>query len=143
MQGAALRDAVLGSDVSYEDLTGEGGLLLDYAATRAEDEVIDGRPMFVVELEAVTGDVAYASQRIWIDQELLYARRSELYARNGRLIKTVEALEVRNVDGRNLPVRIRIEDRLRRNTATEFILDEIQLNADLDPRLFSVEGLAL
>ncbi len=38
---------------------------------------------------------------------------------------------------------MRIEDRLKRNTATEFLLDEIDLNADLDPRLLSVESLVL
>ena len=52
LQGSALRQNMAGSDISYEDLTGNRNRKDNYTATFAGDETIDGRACFHILLEA-------------------------------------------------------------------------------------------
>ncbi len=141
LRGSALRDSVMGSDMSYEDLTSGGGLLSDYRVTLAGTETVEGVETFRLELEARSRSVPYASQTIWVDTSRFVGVLTHLYSRSGDLIKVSRALEFTERDGRIFPVRVRIEDRLRRDTYTEFVFDEIEVSISIDPSLFSLEEL--
>ncbi len=52
LQGAALRDSVMGSDFSYEDLTGGKSLVDDYTVELGGNEPIDGSDCYRLELKA-------------------------------------------------------------------------------------------
>lgn len=141
LRGSALRDSVMGSDMSYEDLTAVGGILEDYEVELAGIEEIDGRPAFRIELEAKSRDVPYASQTVWVDTDRYVGLQVHMYSRSGDLIKVFQALEFTQQAGKIFPVRMRIEDTLRRNTFTEFVYDEIRVDIPVDPALFSLEEL--
>ena len=78
LQGQALRESMLGSDVSYEDLTGGRTILDDYTAVLEGREEVDDHDTWRVTLEARVRDVAYPLQTLWIDTELYLAWRTEL-----------------------------------------------------------------
>jgi outer membrane lipoprotein-sorting protein len=141
LQGAALRQSMLGSDVSYEDMTGNRGYLETYDVSLAGREEIDGNPCYVLELEATSRDVAYPRQKVWVDTELYVMRRAEQYALSGRLLKVVEVQELMRQAGKVFPSHLTIRDQLKRDTRTEFILEEAEIGIDLPPRIFSVEEL--
>ena len=141
LRGSALRDSVMGSDMSYEDLTAGGGILADYDADLAGIEEVAGNRAYRIELEARTRDVAYARQTIWIDEERYVGLRTHMYSRSGDLLKVMDALEFEEQEGKIFAVRFRIEDRLRRDTYTEFVLDEIQIDVPIDDDRFSLEEL--
>src|SRR6056297_256863 len=50
LRGSALRDSVMGSDMSYEDLTAGGGILADYDADLAGIEEVAGNRAYRIEL---------------------------------------------------------------------------------------------
>lgn len=50
LQGAALRESMLGSDVSYEDMTGGRTILDTYNVTLRGTETVNGRHCYVVDL---------------------------------------------------------------------------------------------
>ncbi len=52
LQGAALRQSVLGSDLSYEDMTEEKTTLDDYDVTLDGSETISGRDCYILTLTA-------------------------------------------------------------------------------------------
>ena len=52
LQGSALKESVMGSDFSYEDMTGEGDLLDQYEVTLLGEQMVDGRRHYHLELEA-------------------------------------------------------------------------------------------
>jgi outer membrane lipoprotein-sorting protein len=141
LQGAALRQSMLGSDVSYEDMTGNKGYLDTYEVSLTGREDVNGNPCHVLELEAISRDVAYPRQKIWVDAELYVMRKAEQFALSGRLLKVMDVQELLRTSGKVFPSHITVRDQLKRNTRTEFIIEEAEINIDLPSRIFSVEEL--
>ncbi len=141
IQGAALRDSLLGSDVSYEDMTGNRGLRDDYTLTLMGQEGVGGYSTYKIKLEAKTSTIPYPMQIIFVDSEEYVMRRAEQFARNGRLLKVTEVLETMNVDGLIFPSRVRITDQTRRSEGTEMVFREAQIGVTLPANIFSLEEL--
>ena len=142
LQGQALRESMLGSDVSYEDLTGGRTLLDTYFAVLQGCETINGHDTWRVSLEARTSDVAYPGQVIWIDTELHVSRRTELYSLNGRLLKTIVYDRIEEIDGHWIPMRSVISDELRQHSSTTIEIDSAEIGLTLDDNVFSLEELS-
>lgn len=142
LQGAALREGMLGSDVSYEDLTGGKTLLETYTVALEGTETVDGHPCYVVTMEARRRNVAYPRQTVWVDQEIFVGRRSEYFSLNGRLLKTITASEIELVDDTYIPTHLVVSDALKRNSSTTIEIDEIELGLRLRDDLFSLEELS-
>ncbi len=141
LQGAALRDAVLGSDMSYDDMTGGKTLLKSYKATLEGTESIDGRPCWRVSLEATGRDVPYYRQTLWVDKELWIFRKAQKFARSGTLLKELQVNEIRSVAGRNVVTRMTLRDSLRRGSSTEVAIRDIEIDRPLPPKIFSLGEL--
>lgn len=142
LQGAALREGMLGSDVSYEDLTGGRTLLQTYAVALEGTEPVDGHPCYIITMEARRRNVAYPRQTVWVDQEIFVGRRSEQYSLNGRLLKTNTAGEIELVDDTWVPTHMVISDELKRNSSTTIEIDQIELGIPLRDDMFSLEELS-
>ena len=141
LQGAALRDSLLGSDVSYEDMTGGRGLDEDYRFNLLGRERVGGHDAYKIELEARGANVPYPKQIMWVDSSEFVLRKSEQYARSGRLLKELEVLETMTVNGLTFPSRIKITDKTRRSSGTEMIIEEAEIGVDLPRNIFSLEEL--
>ena len=142
LQGAALRESLLGSDVSYEDMTGNRGILDDYSAELEGTEEVTGRNSYVVYLTARTRDIAYPLQRLWIDSEDFVMLQSEQYALSGKLIKRTTTLSTTQQRGKIFPTEILIEDQLKRNSSTTVVLESITIDGDIPDSVFSLELLS-
>ncbi len=141
LQGAALRDAVLGSDMSYEDMTGGKSMRKSYRPTLEGTEAVAGRPCYRVSLEATSRNVPYYRQTLWVDTEIFLFRRVHKFARSGTLLKEIEVEEIRTIAGRNVATRMRLRDSLKRNSSTVFVLDAIEIDRPLPPKIFSLGEL--
>ena len=142
LQGAALKESVMGSDFSYEDLTGEKSVLDLYDAKLLGSETLEGREHHLVELKAKGRGVAYPLQKLWVDARAFIPRKAEYYALSGRLLKTLEVLETRQVAGRTVMSRAIMRDAMKRNSSTEFRIDRIKLDEPLPANIFSLEALS-
>ena len=142
LQGAALRDSLLGSDISYEDMTGGRGLADDYRFTLLGEERIEGRRAYKVELEARSTNVPYAKQILWVDAERFVMLRSEQFARNGRKLKVTEVLETTETDGYIFPSHLRVTDQTRRSSGTEMEITSARIDVQLPRGIFSLEELS-
>ena len=142
LQGSALKEAVMGSDFSYEDLTGEKSVLDLYNVRLLDSEQLGGREQHLLELKAKGRGVAYPLQKLWVDAVEFIPRRAEYYALSGRLLKTLEVLEVRQVAGRSVMSRAIMRDALKKNSSTEFRVDRVKLDQPLPKNLFSLEALS-
>ncbi|MBW1848647.1 MAG: outer membrane lipoprotein-sorting protein, partial [Deltaproteobacteria bacterium] len=101
--GHLLRQSVMGSDLSYEDITENDKLRELYAATIEGNEEFSGRKCVVINLTAKEKDVAYHSRKIWVDKERWLPIKEERFARSGRLLKTFEITDVFKQDNRWYP----------------------------------------
>ncbi|MBN1886027.1 MAG: outer membrane lipoprotein-sorting protein [Candidatus Krumholzibacteriota bacterium] len=141
ISGHLLRQSVMGSDLSYEDVTENTELVEKYDAAVVGEEEIEGRACWVVEMTAKVPDVAYHSRKIWVDEERWLALREERFARSGKLLKTTRITEVFRTDGRWYPRRMVFKDALARGDGTEFIIDDIDFETEVPDYLLTKAAL--
>ena len=142
ISGHMLEQGFMGSDFSYQDMMESDKLTELYTFTLLEEETFNERPCYVLEANAVPGQkVSYYRRVTWIDKERFVGLKEELYAESGRLLKTSEVQEIEEIEGRWLPVQTIMENKLRKDTYTQFIIDEIELNPELDENMFSLQSL--
>lgn len=143
LQGAALRNAVAGSDMSYEDMTGGKSILDQYNVESMAEESIDGVLCWVIKIKAKVNDIPYPVQKLWINKTTYALRKSEAYSVAGKLLKIVDVLKYATVAGFFIPVHMVIQDALKKNTKTELILENVRINEALDPAIFSLQNLSM
>jgi len=141
ISGHMLRQSVMGSDLSYEDMMDDRKLIEVYNAKVIGNENIDGRQTWVLELTAKADDVAYAKRKIWIDTERFVPLKEELFARSGQLLKSSTMSNVIKVDGRWFPATIVYKDVLKQGDGTEFKITSVKFNQDIPDYIFTKAAL--
>lgn len=141
ISGHMLRQSVMGSDLSYEDMMEDRKLTDIYAAELTGEDVIDSRKAFILELTAIVSDVAYYSRKIWIDVERYVPLREDLFARSGQLLKQTTLSDVRQIDGRWFPFTMQFKDMLKQGDGTEFSITSIKFDQNIPDHIFSKASL--
>ena len=137
ISGHMLRQSVMGSDLSYEDMMENPRLAVLYQADVIADTVLLERPCYILSLKAKSDGVTYAERKLWVDKERMIALREERFAKSGKLLKVIEVTEIMMVDTRWYPKRVLFRDNLQKGQGTEFIIDEIAFNAEIPANIFS------
>lgn len=132
----------MGSDFSYEDMTGERELIDLYRPRLVGTITEGGRKLYVLELEARERGVAYPRQKMWVDAERLVLARAEYFSLSQRLLKSLEVLETAEVAGKTVPVRLIMRDEMKKSSSTEFAVTSLQINRPLPRGVFSLESLS-
>lgn len=141
ISGHMLRQSVMGSDLSYEDMMEDRKLQDIYYAEVIGNEVIDGRKTWIVEMTAKADDVAYAKRKAWIDAERFVPLKEELYAKGGQLLKRSILSDIENIDGRWFPRTIVYKDMLKQGEGTEFKMTSIKFNQEIPEYIFTKAAL--
>jgi outer membrane lipoprotein-sorting protein len=141
ISGHMLRQSVMGSDLSYEDMMEDPRLTVLYTATVAGEEAVDGRICWILDLVARGGDVAYFKRRVWVDKERFVVLKEERFAKSGKLLKTTVIKSVERQGGRWVPTRIVFKDALKEGAGTEFVLEAIEFNAQIPGYVFTKASL--
>jgi len=141
ISGHMLKQSVMGSDLSYEDMMEDPKLLNLYEANVIEEETFLDRPCWVLELTAKVEDISYHSRKIWVDKERYVSLKEERFARSGKLLKVFEVKEVRSIQNRWVPVRMVFKDALKSGKGTEYFIESIEFNADIPESLFTKASL--
>ncbi|NLW09041.1 MAG: outer membrane lipoprotein-sorting protein [Firmicutes bacterium] len=142
ISGHMLNQGIMGSDFSYQDLMEADKLIDLYKFELLGEEEFNGRPCYVLEGTAAPGkEVSYYQRKSWIDKERFVGLREELYARSGRLLKVMTVTKVAEVEGRWFPLESVMEDKLRKDTRTEFVVKEIEFNPEIPEGTFTLENL--
>ena len=141
ISGHMLRQSVMGSDLSYEDMMEDKKMSDSYHASVSGSEVFDDRDCWVVELTAKTKDLAYEMQKLWVDKKRSIPLKQELFAKSGKLLKKMELKDVVRVEGRWFPTRYIFKDMLKTGDGTEFIIEDIHFNVDIPDYRFNKASL--
>jgi outer membrane lipoprotein-sorting protein len=141
ISGHMLRQSVMGSDLSYEDMMDDRKLTEIYDAVVAGTEAMDGRETYILELTAKVSDVSYFKRKMWIDTERYVPLREELYARSGQLLKRTTLSDVENHGGRWFPTRIVYKDMLKQGEGTEFKMTSVKFNQNIPDYIFTKAAL--
>ena len=142
ISGHMLRQSVMGSDMSYNDMMEDRPLEELYEATLEGSVDINGRDHWIILLEARVKGLSYPKRRAWVDKEYLLPMKEELYAKSGKLLKTSTMSGARKVQGRWFPSRFNFKDELKRNSrGTEWVINDIQFDVDIPDYRFSKAAL--
>jgi outer membrane lipoprotein-sorting protein len=142
ISGHMLRQSVMGSDLSYEDMMDDRKLTETYKAEVVGTEEIGGRGCWILQLTGKVDDLAYASRRLWVDTERYVPLKEELFARSGKLLKRSEMSDVEQIEGRWFPRTVFYKDMLKQGSeGTGFRITEIQFDTDIPEYLFSKAAL--
>ena len=142
ISGHMLRQSVMGSDLSYEDMMEDPKLFERYNAVLEGEDIIDDIDCWRILLTAREKGLAYNSRKIWIDKERMIPLREELYAKSGKLIKSLRISEIMKVGDRWYPRIWIFKDELKSNSkGTEWIVEEIEFDVNIPDKRFSKSGL--
>jgi outer membrane lipoprotein-sorting protein len=141
ISGHMLRQSVMGSDLSYEDMMEDPHLLNHYIGKTEGEEKVSDRDCWVIALTANTPDVAYQTQKVWVDKNRFIPLKKELYAKSGVLLKRMELSDVKQIQGRWYPEKILFKDVLKEGDGTEFQIMEIEFNTKIPEYIFSKASL--
>jgi len=135
--GHLMRQSMFGSDLSYEDMMEDKKLSRAYRATLEPCDAAEETPCVVLFLVALDEGTTYHSRRLWVDPEKKTVRRQELYAKSGKLLKTVDFLDYRPIGHRLFPKKMVFRDRLKENTKTTYVFDTIEFDVAIPEDTFS------
>ncbi|EPR66019.1 outer membrane lipoprotein-sorting protein [Cyclobacterium qasimii] len=141
LSGHMLRQSVMGSDLSYEDMMEDRKLSEIYEGKVQGEETLSGRKVWILELIASVEDVSYYKRMIWIDQERYIPLQEELFAKSGQLLKRTVMSEIEQIEGRWYPKKINFKDVLKGGEGTDFILKKVQFNPTIPDYIFTKASL--
>lgn len=141
ISGHMLRQSVMGSDISYEDMMEDRKLTDIYSASVTGEGTIDDRKCYILDLTAKVDDVAYETQKIWVDAARFVPLRQELYAKSGQLLKQITLSEVKQIGNRWYPMKMIYKDVLKEGKGTEWFITRIEFDQPIPEYVFSKASL--
>lgn len=139
--GSMLRQPMMGADISYEDVMEDLALSDLYDSKIIGEEDINGYHCYIMDLVAKQDNIAYPSRKLWVDKESYLPIKEELFAKSGKLLKTIEIQEISKIETRYYPRRIVFKNVLQEGSRTEITLDSVRFNVEIPEYIFSKESL--
>lgn len=138
ISGHMLRQSVMGSDMSYNDMMEDRTMEEIYKASISGSEKINNRDHWIIELEARVKGLPYPKRKAWVDKEYFLPIKEELYAKSGKLLKTSTLSNIKKIKGRWFPLKFKFKDELKRNSkGTEWIIEKIEFDTDIKESRFT------
>lgn len=137
ISGNMLKQSVMGSDLSYEDFMEASKLQEDYSATLDGSSTLGGRDCWVLTLTAKRSGLAYHSAKIHVDKARFVILSEYLYAKSGKLLKSITFGDVKKVGYRWYPHHIVFKDELKSGGGTEYFVDNVQFDIGIPASTFT------
>ncbi len=141
ISGHMLRESMMGSDFSYEDVMENEELRKKYSVTVVGSEVVDERDCYVLELVAKDKKVTYAKRKLWVDKERFAVLKIQLFALSGKLLKEVMVENVEKYGDRYFATKLTMMSKLLKDSSTTFEMEEINFDADIPDNAFTKRSL--
>lgn len=139
--GHLLRQSMMGSDLSYEDMMEDEKISEAYVGTIDGEEELEGVKMVVMTLKAKKKTKTYQTLKIWADPVKGIVLKEEAYAKSGKLLKLIYFKDYRSVGNRLFPKMMVFRDMLKKNTKTTYMFDKIQFDVTIPEKYFSLRIL--
>jgi outer membrane lipoprotein-sorting protein len=136
ISGHMLRQGMMGSDLSYEDLLEFTAWKEMYNAVIDGEEACGENTCWALTLTAKNDTVAYPKRKVWVDQTTRIPVRQELYAVSGMLLKTWTMEAPQQFGQRWYPTRMVFEDKLQEQTRTAIEFRDLQFGEGVDESVF-------
>jgi len=132
-----------GSDFSYEDMGSGDAFINDYTPHRLEDEEMEGKDCYKLELtRKPESDLSYSKLIMWVDKENFVPLVIDYYDENDSslLLKRLTQSDIKVIDGIPTAMKIVMHNK-NDNTKTEMKMLEVEYNVELDDDMFTERRL--
>jgi hypothetical protein len=139
--GHLLRQSMMGSDLSYEDMMEDHKLSQSYIATFDRLQSIKGTEYTILNLSARDKKTTYQTRKVWINPKDKTILQEERFAKTGKLLKRILFKDYELIDGRIFPRTMIFKDLLKKNTQTSYKFDVIKFDLVIPDHYFSISIL--
>lgn len=138
ISGHMLRQGMMGSDISYEDQTDRTTLNDQYSSKILEET----DTIYKLELIARDGvEVTYERRIIEVEKDTFVLLGSYMYAKSGKLLKEMKTLKYEKIGSRYYITHLRMDDKIKKNSYTEIINTNIEVDIDIPESTFTLKNL--
>jgi outer membrane lipoprotein-sorting protein len=130
----------MGTDFSYDDIssTSRDAGLDTHAILR--EETLNGRACYVIESRPKDSSYQYSKMIEWIDKDSKVNHKLELYDKKNTLVKIVEMLDLKDVQGRLTPLVTKMTT-LAAGTSTAINVDIVKYDDPIPEGVFTTTYL--
>jgi len=132
-----LRQSMMGSDLSYEDMMEDKKLSRAYDAALEGMEEVSGIACAVLQLVARDKTTTYQTRKLWVDPERKIVLSEDMYAKSGILLKKIWFEDYVRIKTRLFPRKMIFRDMLKEGTKTTYMFDVIEFDVTIPEEYFS------
>jgi len=141
ISGHMLRESMMGSDFSYEDVMENEELIKRYKVSVAGNEKVNDIDCYVLELVAKDKNITYAKRKLWVDREKFVVMKTQLFALSGKLLKESVMDDVKKYGDRYFPTKMIMMNKLVKDSSTSFEMTDINFGVNIPEGTFSKRSL--
>ena len=132
----------MGTDFTNDDLVKESSLVNDYDHSIIGDTVIAGRICYKIQmLPRPEAAVVWGKLIVCIDKKDLLEMQTYFYDEDGSLVSTMNASDVKTMDGRLIPTRFEMIPADKPGQKTVMIYKSVQYDRPLEDGFFTAEKM--
>lgn len=129
----------MGTDFTNDDLVKESSVVEDYIHSIIGDTTYQERECHIIEMiPKPEAAVVWGKVIVYIDKKDYLELRIHFFDEDGYLVNTMNAYDIREMDGRLIPTRTEMIPADKKNQKTEIIYKRILFNRPLDDDFFTI-----
>jgi hypothetical protein len=128
----------MGTDFTNDDLVRESSVLNDYQHSIIGDTMINKKNCYIIQMiPKPEAALVWGKLLVFIDKKDFLELYTKFYDEEGKLINTMEAFDVRIMDGRLIPTRFVMIPEDKKNHKTEMIYRSVKYDRPIDDGFFT------
>jgi len=132
----------MGTDFTNDDLVKESSIVNDYEHSIIGDTIVGDRSCYIIQMiPRPEAAVVWGKLIVCIDKKDTIELHTRFYDEDGSLINTMNAYDVKMMDGRLIPTRFEMIPANKKNQKTEMIYKNIQYNKAIQDGFFTTEKM--
>lgn len=141
LSGHLLRDSMMGSDISYDDMLDQGGLTKNYHAESLTTVNLNGGDVYLLVIKRKEDStVSYERQDIYVDKNNYRIDKMVMYAKGrktDRAIKEFILSDYAKIGNLDMAMRIEVRDLRKRSSSTVIVYDDIKIDIVIEEKVFT------
>ena len=132
----------MGTDFNNDDLVRESSMVNDYTHKLLGEETIRGMACYKIEfIPKPEAAVVWGKIICYITKDYFLQVQVEFYDEDDVLINILEGFDIKTMDGRQLPSRMRMTPQDKEGHYTEMIYHSIDFDIDIDDSYFTTQNM--
>ncbi|OQP66562.1 hypothetical protein A3860_13865 [Niastella vici] len=134
----------MGTDFTNDDLVKESSVVNDYDHSIVGDTIIDDRNCYIIQmLPKPEAAVVWGKLLVCIDKKDFLELHTRFYDEDGSLVNTMNASDIKTMDGRLIPTRFEMIPAGKPNQKTVMVYKAVMFNRPLDDAFFTTEKMKI